>query len=102
MNELTIITNNVPRDVIEAYELTLKEQAEFDYYDWNRIIAGKENPNFFRYKGEVYDIGEFMPIGNLVPSLKGWDGYQSESFFSGILLKYVDNFERVIIARYYS
>jgi hypothetical protein len=107
MTELTIITNNVPRDVIEAYELSKDEQKEFDYYDWDKIEAGEINPSFFRYKDQLYDIDEFMttrmygPI-DLVVQLLDWDGIQTESFFSGILIKYVDNFERVIVARYYS
>lgn len=30
---LTIRTNNHPRDVIDAFELTLEERKEFDYLD---------------------------------------------------------------------
>lgn len=29
----TVVTNNVPRDVINGCELTEKERAEFDYVD---------------------------------------------------------------------
>jgi hypothetical protein len=101
--ELTIKTNNVPRDIVEAYELTAAERAEFDYIDWHKIEAGEDSASFFRYGGEVYDLGEFMRWDGVEFSpLATWDGYQSDSFFSGLLVRYVDDFERVIVARYYS
>ena len=31
--DVVIITNNVPRDIVESWELTAKERAEFDYLD---------------------------------------------------------------------
>jgi len=34
--------------------------------------------------------------------MRKWDGYQSDSFYSGVLVKYVEDFERVIMATYYS
>jgi hypothetical protein len=90
---ITIITNNVPRDVLYSHELPAKELAEFDYLD------NPEEASFFRYKGEVYDLGEFMRGGG---ELSAWDGYQSDSYFSGILVKYAQDNERVIVGRYYS
>lgn len=35
-----IVTNNVPRDVIDAWKLTREERVEFDYLDWDAIDAG--------------------------------------------------------------
>lgn len=98
---LTIKTNNIPRPVIYAYELTAKERVEFDYYD----IADLEMRRFFRYKGNVYDLAEFMRVTDTMKNchgFNGWDGYYSDSFFSGILIRYADNFESVIVATYYS
>jgi hypothetical protein len=37
MSNLTVKTNNVPRLLIDAYELSEKERAEFDYLDWEAI-----------------------------------------------------------------
>lgn len=31
---------------------------------------------------------------------KNWDGYQSDTFFSGVLVKFVD-LDQVIVGRYY-
>jgi hypothetical protein len=59
MSDLTIKTNNVPRDVLCWWDLTKKEQAEFDYLD----SEGRQNEaQFFRYKKWVYDLGEFVRV----------------------------------------
>jgi hypothetical protein len=84
--------------------LTAKEIAEFDYLEGERL----EFASFFRYKGNVYDLGEFMrcPSGfQFGPSgfqFEGWVGYYSDSAFSGILIKYCDDFEQVIVGQYFS
>ena len=51
----TIKTNNIPRAVFSGYDLTDKEKAEFDYYSPEELCCAL----FFRYKGNVYDIGGF-------------------------------------------
>jgi len=103
---LTIITNNVPRDVIEAHELSAEERAEFDYLDWPAIERGEDSASFARYKGELLDLAEFERPANYYSeenaALAAWHGIRSDSFFSGVLVRYVDDFERVILARYYS
>lgn len=108
MADFTIRTNNVPRDVIDAYELTAAEREEFDYLDWPAIDAGTDGASFFRYRGQLYDLGEFsrdcgILRGSGLPAhLSSWDGYSSDSFFSATVVRYVDNFERVIVGRVYS
>lgn len=102
---IQIITNHVPRFVVYAWELTAKERAEFDYLDWEAIEAGKDSASFFRYRGSTYDLGDFMRTSDLgvANELKEWQGYISDSFFSGIVVKYVDdNGESVIVGRYFS
>ena len=106
MSKLTIRTNHKPRPVLQRYELTEKESAEFDY------LAPDEG-SFFRYKGHVYNLGEFCRViapgaGRMHPTecdnpgFAGWDCYASDSFFSGVLVKYVDDLESVIVAQYFS
>ena len=73
---MKIRTNNKPRDILQAYQLTKKELAEFDYLEGERL----EFTSFFRYKGNVYDLGEFMCCPSGSP-FKGWNGYYSDSFF---------------------
>ena len=102
-----IKTNNIPRGILCGYDLTIAEREEFDY-------IREENPDewasyrFFRYKGIVYDTCEFMRIPdhaagvNQLGDFSRWDGYQSDSFFSGIVIRYVDDYERVIVGGYFS
>jgi hypothetical protein len=97
---MTIITNNVPRETIYGFELTEKEKEEFDYYSPDEL----NDATFFRYKGRLYDLGEFMRFDS--PTLfKGWDGYSSDSFFSGVLVRYhmEDGYytDKIVVGWYY-
>jgi hypothetical protein len=97
MSDLTIITNNVPRYTVGGYDLSEKERVKFDYLD------DIDAETFFRYRGEVYDLGEFMTLGaSQDHPLRGWHGYSSDTYFSGIAIKLSDDGETVIVARYYS
>ena len=103
---ITVKTNNVPRDVLDASELTAKERSEFDYLNWTALEKGEDSASFFRYKGQVYDIGDFQYEGGLMKGsphpFNGWDGFISDTYFSGILIRFVGDFERVVVARFYS
>lgn len=92
-------TNNQPRLVINDYQLTPEERKEFDYLDWEAIDKGEDSATFFRYKGQLYYLGEFMSCDK---TFDGWDGYSSDSAFSGVLVRFVDNFDRVIVGQYFS
>jgi hypothetical protein len=97
----TVRTNHVPRDVIDAHELSAAEREEFDYIDWPAIDAGSDSASFIRYRGELYDLGEFEVWDNpMSPTRERWDGYRSDSYFSGLVVRYVDNCERVIVGLY--
>lgn len=106
MSKITIRTNNVPRWTIDHWDLTEKEAKEFDYLEPDEGL-------FFRYKGNVYDLGEFFritppgskrnhPTECQEPAFQGWDGYQSDSFFHGLLVKFVDNdTDKIIVGEYF-
>ena len=101
---MQIITNHVPRFVVDAYELSPAERAEFDYLDWPAIERGEDSATFVRYKGELHDLGEFLTTSELSRGaghhdLSGWHGYRSDSFFSGLVVRFVDD-ESVIVGRY--
>lgn len=98
---VTITTNGVPRDVIDAIYLNADERAEFDYVNWDAIDRGEDSASFVRYRGELYDLGEFEAWDNPdSPTRQGWDGVRTESYFSGLVVRYVDDSERVIVGRY--
>lgn len=94
MNNIKIITNNKPRQLIYGYELTDKQKQDFDYID------DIDCHDFVKYKNNIYDLSEFMRIENN-DNLKDWHGYSSDSYFSGTLVKYIDE-DTVIMGWYYS
>jgi len=100
-DKITIRTNNKARDVLSWHDLTDKERADFDYIDTEEQQL---EASFVRYKGCVYDLGEFMTCRNMpeFSPITNWDGHFADSYFSGVLLRYVDNFERVIMATYFA
>src|SRR5690606_28676698 len=108
MTGITVRTNHVPRDIIDAWELNEQEREEFDYLDWPAIERGETSASFVRYRGTLYDLGEFMSthtygLGHAggfaeTHDLQWWDGYLSETFFSAIVVKYVDD-GRVIVGQ---
>jgi hypothetical protein len=40
---LTVTTNNHHRPVVDAWELTPSERAQFDYLDWAAIEEGSDS-----------------------------------------------------------
>jgi hypothetical protein len=92
---VTVITNRQPRDLIGWHDLTCKEQAEFDWLKEDE----REDADFVRYKGWVYCTQDFMACRT---TFKPWDGYASDSYFSGVVIRFVERGERVIVGRYFS
>lgn len=86
---MRIVTNNKPRPIIYWHELTQKERAEFDY-----MTEDANDASFFRYKGWVYCLGDFIHSGT--PA--GWHGSYGQSYFDAVLVKIVDC-ETVIVGR---
>ncbi len=104
---VTVRTNNVPRETIEGWQLSEKERKDFDYLDWEAIEDGRDSATFFRYKGDLYFLGDFMRWSATSTSdtpswMDSWDGYSSDSFFSGMLVRYGHSTESVVVGRYYS
>lgn len=93
---MNIKTNNRPRDVLYWWNLTEKEKAEFDYLGTE---ASKNDATFFRYKGHCYALGEFMYCSS--DALAAWYGYQSDTFFSGVVVRYGNAFDSVIVGTYF-
>jgi hypothetical protein len=100
---MEIRTNNVPRDIVGAWELSPAERAEFDYIPWDAVDRGEDGASFVRFKGQLYDLGEFERWDNPAsPTRKGWDGIRPDSFFSGVVIRYCDDFERVVVGTYFA
>jgi hypothetical protein len=95
---MKVRTNHVPRPLIEGDELTPAERREFDYHDWAAIDEGRDSATFFRYRGELHDLGNFMrvePGGDL--DRAGWSGLSSDSFSTGTVARLLDDDEHVVV-----
>lgn len=88
----TIITNHQPRNLLYGYELTAKEREDFDYIDEDEF----DTHAFFRYRGICYDFDDLERS-----NVKGWDGQHTDSFFSAVLVKVVND-DQVICGLYLS
>ena len=102
---MRIITNNKPRPLFSGYELTNAERRELDYIAPPDDVETwcEQHNRFFRYRGNVYDIQEFTRIvrqsDRVNPfehgvweensPLLNWDGIQTDSYFSGVVIRYV-------------
>jgi hypothetical protein len=98
---VTIKTNNKPRDILYWHELTDAERREHDYLDTE---DKQQDATFVRYRDWCYYLNDFMRINPGFPTeiISRWEGYHGETYFSGILVRYVEHCERVVMARYYS
>lgn len=99
---ITVTTNNVPRPVLDAAELTAAERGDFDYLNWPAIERGEESASFFRYLGQTYDLGELQTTAGLGDALAGWDGYTSWTYFSGVAVRIVADGDAVVVGRYFA
>ncbi len=104
MSRLVITPDAAEYEVLDSSDLTPAERERFDYLDWAKLDAGSDSASFIRRdNGEVYDLGEFMrvdPGGELHTA--GWHGIASDSFSSGMILRFTDSScESVTLARYY-
>ena len=99
---LTIKSNNVPRNYSYGSDFNGKERTEmleqFDYLteeDFNQH-------RFVHYKGFWYDLCDFMLVrDNELKKLK-WDGISTDSFFSGVIVRYVEDDEQVVVGTCFS
>lgn len=100
---LTIYGNGHERELLAGYDIPESEflpGGALDYYG-SQENAISEGAMFFAYRGNYYDIHEFMPT----PSWYPWEeftGIQSDSFFSGLAIMIDNHYEYVKVFTYYS
>ena len=88
MSEIKIITNHHRRELMHQWDVPQQViESDFDYTTDESL--------FFRYKGQWYCLDDFPAYGTVwmpTPSedspLHGWDAFASDSFFSGIAIKF--------------
>jgi len=87
---IRIITNNHWYKIMSGYELSDKQKRIMNYIK----DIDDEIDCFFIYRGTLYYTGDFMNLHNKIyepippAEFNGYDGYSSDSFFSGVLVRY--------------
>jgi len=101
MSELTIKTNYRYRDLLCFEDLPEKVKSDFDYFKKD----DGSSPRFVKYRGVYYDTFEHECVYKDSPFSSHkvkWQGYASDTYFSGTLIKYDKDYERVMVGRYFS
>lgn len=94
----TIKTDNKFREVIYSHDLTEAERKDHDYLE----DLDEGGYTFFRYKNWCYYLGNFMRITEKSGDLKDWDGYSSDTYFSGIVIAFSNDNDGVKVGTFYS
>lgn len=101
VNVMNIKTNNQPRENVYAFMVDdatrAKLRAQFDYLTDDEF----DETIFVKYMNHWYSLDhDFIRTDrDACGDLAGWDGYASDSFFSGVVVKYRED-EFVIMGRY--
>jgi len=101
---MEICTNNHWRQFKYSYEVPKDVMA--DYFDHLKVdeVLGQ----YIMYRNRWYHISDFMSLHNKIhcpnppKSMTGWDGYLSDGFYSGILIKISDDGDCYRIGTYIS
>tara|TARA_R100000329_G_C7608221_1_gene215772 strand:- start:968 stop:1252 length:285 start_codon:yes stop_codon:yes gene_type:complete len=92
---MLILTNNHEREFLYRCDLSDDEVGQFE---WSEDETG-----FIRYKGCAYHLSEFLRVPDSDEStstFSGWQGYKTDSFFSGVLIRISEDGDTYQIATY--
>lgn len=95
--KVTIKTNRNWRNFQYREQVPEKILAsQFDHLD-----TEESYDQFFQYRGYWYHISDFMGASGMT-ELKNWDGYASDSYFSGVVVKVSRDGEQYQVGTYFS
>ena len=88
---MKITTNNQQRRIIYWHDLPASAQDEYE----------RTESSFFKYKGQYYSFDDFSGCSD-VGLFAGWNGYMSDTAFSGIVVKYSNDWDNdsVIVGKF--
>lgn len=90
---MIIKTNNHPRPLYCLADLPKSAQAAFDYLE-----QGQEHDyRLFQYRGEWCDFYEFEDVSLYRNIPSSWHGVQTESYFSAVLVRYLEQDDEIIV-----
>ncbi len=105
VNVMNIITNNQPRDLMHLCDFSQSDQDKIrKQFDWMHPDSIEYNYGFFKYRGEFYHLCDFISTpAESTSELQHWEGYSSDSYFSGTVVRLVEgDCDRVVVGRYSS
>lgn len=85
-DEYNVVTNHHHRPVLNWSDLTPKEREWFDYISERGDV---EAASFFRYRGSVYDLGEFEVAPDSIRAL-GFNAHTTQSYFDAVAVRIFD------------
>ena len=90
-----VVTNNSWRQL--CYRAAVPDKvlsSQFDHIE-------DECDGFLAYKGNWYHVSDFMRFDAPKPEwAEGWDGYEGQSYFSGVVIKIADTCDEYQIGTY--
>jgi hypothetical protein len=102
---LRVATNNHERPVLHWLDLTAAEQRQFAYIR-DAGPAARHEFQGFRFRGELYDLGEFEPVHEAFSpaiqdvddtgALTEWSAALCQSATTAILVRFKTDFGTVI------
>jgi hypothetical protein len=100
MPDVKVYTNNHHRQFIYYHNLPdkYKQQVESDY---DYLGDDQKYDQWIIYREDLYHTSDFMSLHNqfhtsqaMRDNFSTWDGYMSDSFFSGVVIRLHDNCTR--------
>lgn len=96
---MKIKTNHQWRQFVYRYDVPASVLA-----DQFSHLGEESSDGFFCYRGQWYHTSDFMctDAPNSPLALLGFDGYVSDTYFSGVLIKFANDGVRYQIATFFS
>lgn len=104
------VTNGHARPIVYAYELTPREIASAGMTPDEVRQESENGTAYVRYRGNVIPVNDFSASWGMsresgLPSeFAGWHGYLSDSYFSGLVIRFPDESDTdfVVIGRFWA
>lgn len=93
----TVTWSNTWQEIKYSHEVPKKV---LDDYDW--LEEDEKSYGWIKCQNTWYHLSDFLSVDKNNPFTGEWDGYHSDSYFSGNLLKFSDCGDAVIVGSYYS
>jgi hypothetical protein len=94
--KVNVRTNNQPRELLTFNDLTAKEAEDFRSYVKE---DDRNSPSFFRYRKDVFYLGNFMRTQALAPK---WDGAEHYTMSSGVCVRYTPDLDHIVVGTFWS